>query len=137
MIRRMLSMRGSQVSRNVAQSNTVSLPSIILGAALGPLERKPSLTAGRGLQLCGWITKPCCHRAAESRFFGWCARVESNHHSFRNTDLNRARLPIPPRAPVELPGIEPAIQRAGDRPTLTQCQRLRLWKAAGLAQRLR
>src|SRR5689334_2243247 len=29
---------------------------------------------------------------------GWCARVESNHHSFRNTDLNRARLPIPPRA---------------------------------------
>src|SRR6266576_3231846 len=30
----------------------------------------------------------------------WCARVESNHHSFRNTDLNRARLPIPPRAPI-------------------------------------
>src|SRR5256885_8942657 len=42
-----------------------------------------------------------CHAAACRRNpIEWCARVESNHHSFRNTDLNRARLPIPPRAPI-------------------------------------
>jgi hypothetical protein len=43
--------------------------------------------------------------------------VESNHHSFRNTDLNRARLPIPPRAPIggraEISRPRDHVNRAG------------------------
>src|SRR4029077_350741 len=53
----------------------------------------------------------------------WCARVESNHHSFRNTDLNRARLPIPPRARSEASGA------VGDKPSTERCQRERAPRA--------
>src|SRR5258707_15637160 len=59
----------------------------------------------------------------------WCARVESNHHSFRNTDLNRARLPIPPRARSEAFPERPEISLApsgvnGDAPAGASRHRL-------------
>src|SRR5205823_13845325 len=75
----------------------------------------------------------CCKRLAGAtstkhrRISGeWCARVESNHHSFRNTDLNRARLPIPPRAPMDRP--------AGDKPALMRCQPARPLPCFALAR---
>ena len=41
----------------------------------------------------------------------WCPEEDSNLHSLRNTDLNRARLPIPPsgQRAADLSGREPAV----------------------------
>src|ERR1700748_3346119 len=36
---------------------------------------------------------------------GWCGREDSNFHGLPHSDLNAARLPIPPRPPVVRRGV--------------------------------
>lgn len=46
----------------------------------------------------------------------WCGREDSNFHGLPHSDLNAARLPIPPRPHSGLPGQQSAGPAVGARP---------------------
>jgi hypothetical protein len=61
--------------------------------ALGTRERSPT-----ALLWCGYPDR-FGRRPARPSISTWCRWSGSNRHSFRNTILSRARLPIPPHRP--------------------------------------
>ena len=50
-----------------------------------------------GKNLCFSITNPLDKLLKTPEINKWCDRKESNFHGFLHSDLNAARLPIPPR----------------------------------------
>ena len=60
----------------------------------------------------------------------WCPEEDSNLHSLRNTDLNRARLPIPPS------GQRASCMRAGRRCQRAKLERLQSEPFGGVERRV-
>jgi hypothetical protein len=60
------------------------------------------LKSSRVFETEGFLDAECCRNNAfgkiktEESVEAWCPEEDSNLHTLRHTDLNRARLPIPP-----------------------------------------